>query len=131
MRPPGDPLDAARTCGRGHQARHRRDDFPEARGSPSKRGDIRPHKTQPTRPGLTERREFEYKRQGTLCLIANFDVVTGEAILPTVGPTRTEEDFANHINQTVDTDPNGTWLFVVDQLNTHKSETYAGKPLQV
>jgi transposase len=48
--------------------------------------------------------------------------VTGEAILPTVGPTRTEEDFANHINQTVDTDPDATWVFVVDQLNTHKSE---------
>jgi len=80
------------------------------------------HPTKPTRPGLTERREFEYKRHGTLCLIANFDVVTGEAILPTVGPTRTEEDFANHINQTVDADPNGTWVFVVDQLNTHKSE---------
>lgn len=180
MRPPGNPLDAARTCGRGHQARHRRDDLPEARGSPPKRGDLRPHKTQywltskdkledpeqyeadvrevcqtyadapglaakgahvvstdektgiqalerihptkPTRPGLTERREFEYKRHGTLCLIANFDVVTGEAILPTIGPTRTEEDFANPISQTVDSNPNGTWVFVLDQLNTHKSE---------
>ena len=49
-------------------------------------------------------------------------MVTGEAILPTVGPTRTEEDFANHISQTVDTDPNGTWVFILDQLNTHKSE---------
>jgi hypothetical protein len=37
------------------------------------------HPTKPSRPGLTERIEFEYKRHGTLCLIANFDVVTGKA----------------------------------------------------
>ena len=56
-------------------------------------------------------------------MIANFDVVTGRAILPSIGPTRTEEDFAAHISQTIDTDPDGTWVFVSDQLNTHKSET--------
>ena len=81
------------------------------------------HPTKPTRPGLTERIEFEYKRHGTLCLIANFDVATGEAILPTIGLTRTEEDFAAHIARTTDTDPKATWIFVLDQLNTHKSET--------
>ncbi len=80
------------------------------------------HPMKPTRPGLTERLEFEYRRHGTLCLIANFDVATGKAILPTIGPTRTEEDFAAHIGRTVDTDPLGTWIFVLDQLNTHKSE---------
>jgi len=78
--------------------------------------------TKPTKPGLTERIEFEYKRHGTLCLIANFDVVTGKAIVPTVGPTRGEEDFAAHIARTIDTDPDATWIFVMDQLNTHKSE---------
>ena len=76
----------------------------------------------PTRPGLIERVEFEYKRHGTLCLIANFDVVTGRAIVPTVGPTRTEEDFVAHIARTIDLDPDATWIFVTDQLNTHKSE---------
>lgn len=80
------------------------------------------HPTKPTRAGLTERIEFEYKRHGTLCLIANFDVVTGRAILPSVGPTRTEEDFAAHISKSIDTDPDATWVFVLDQLNTHKSE---------
>ncbi len=80
------------------------------------------HPTKPTRPGLTERIEFEYRRHGTLCLIANFDVVTGKAIVPTVGPTRTEEDFAAHIGRTIDTDPEASWVFVMDQLNTHKSE---------
>ena len=66
--------------------------------------------------------EFEYKRHGTLCLMANFDVVTGKAIAPTIGPTRTEEDFVAHISRTVDLDPDATWIFVADQLNTHKSE---------
>lgn len=80
------------------------------------------HPTLPTRPGMTERVEFEYVRHGTQCLIANFDVATGEAIMPTIGPTRTEEDFAAHIGQTVDTDPDAAWVFVLDQLNTHKSE---------
>lgn len=80
------------------------------------------HPTKPTRPGLTERTEFEYKRHGTLCLIANFDVVTGKAVRPSIGPTRTEEDFAAHFAQTIDTDPDATWVFVLDQLNTHKSE---------
>ena len=66
--------------------------------------------------------EFEYKRHGTLCLIANFDVVTGQVIEPTIGPTRTEEDFVAHIDKTIALDADGTWVFVVDQLNTHKSE---------
>ena len=80
------------------------------------------HPTLPTRPGKTERVEFEYRRHGTLCLIANFDVATGRAILPTIGPTRTEQDFAAHIGRTINTDPDATWVFVLDQLNTHKSE---------
>ena len=33
--------------------------------------------TLPLRPGQVERREFEYIRHGTQCLIANFDVATG------------------------------------------------------
>ena len=80
------------------------------------------HPTRPTRPGLTERIEFEYRRHGTLCLIANFDVATGEAILPTIGVTRTEEDFAVHVARTIDSDRDAPWIFVLDQLNTHKSE---------
>ncbi len=83
------------------------------------------HATKQMKPGLNERIEFEYKRHGTLCLIANFDVVTGRSLVPSIGPTRTEEDFATHIAQTIDTDPNGTWVFVLDQLNTHKSESLA------
>jgi transposase len=82
----------------------------------------REHPTKPTRRGLVERVEFEYIRHGTLCLIANRDVVTGRIIAPSIGPTRTEADFAAHINRTIDLDPEGRWIFVTDQLNTHVSE---------
>lgn len=79
--------------------------------------------TLPTRPGLVERREFEYIRHGTQSLIANFDVATGQIVAPSMGATRTEQDFARHIKQTLDTDPAADWIFVTDQLNTHQSET--------
>lgn len=82
----------------------------------------RAHPTRPTRPGLVELQEFEYTRHGTQCLMANFEVATGCILAPTVGPTRTEDDFVAHIAQTVATDPESTWVFIVDQLNTHQSE---------
>jgi transposase len=79
--------------------------------------------TLPVRPGHVERREFEYVRHGTQCLIANWDVVQGRVVAPTIGPTRTEADFAAHIAQTLATDPEAEWVFVTDQLNTHQSES--------
>ena len=81
------------------------------------------HPTRPTKPGLIERWEFEYIRHGTLALIANFEVATGKVIAPSLGATRTEEDFANHLKRTLETDPEASWIFVVDQLNIHKSES--------
>lgn len=78
--------------------------------------------TKPMKPGLPARPEFEYTRHGTLCLIGNWHVVLGQMIAPSIGPTRTEEDFCRHIEQTVATDPQATWRFVVDNLNTHCSE---------
>ena len=75
------------------------------------------------RPGQEERIEFEYIRHGTQCLIASFHVVTGESIAPTIGPRRTEEDFLEHCKRTVAVHPESSWRFVVDQLNTHCSES--------
>jgi transposase len=80
----------------------------------------------PTKPMIAGKRElieFEYTRNGTLCLIGNFVVTTGELLRPTIGPTRTEADFASHIEQTVAIDPEGSWVFVVDNLNIHSSES--------
>lgn len=81
------------------------------------------HPSLPMLPGHVERMEFEYKRHGTLSLIANLDVATGQVIAPSLLPTRPEADFAAHIAQTIQTDPEAAWLFVADQLNTHQSET--------
>ena len=38
--------------------------------------------TKVMQPGQVERREFEYDRHGTLSLIANFDVVSGQVVSP-------------------------------------------------
>jgi DDE superfamily endonuclease len=73
-------------------------------------------------PGLVERPEYAYLRHGTQGLIANFDVATGEVVAPTIGPSRTEEDFAGPITRTLATAPEAPWLFIVDQLHIHKSE---------
>jgi len=83
----------------------------------------RKYPTKQMEPGKVERREFEYNRHGTQCLMANFEVATGEVIAPSVGFTRTEQDFAAHIAQTIATDPEAEWTFITDQLNTHKSES--------
>lgn len=79
------------------------------------------HPAHPAKPGQVERVEFEYQRHGTQALIANFEVATGKVICPTVQDTRTETDFLAHLQQTVKHDPQGTWIFIADQLNTHKS----------
>lgn len=79
--------------------------------------------TLPMKPGQVECREFEYKRHGTTTLIGNFHVVTGQLVAPTLGPTRTEGDFVQHVSQTVATDAEASWVFVVDNLNTHCSES--------
>lgn len=77
----------------------------------------------PMKPGLPERREVEYVRHGTLCLIANLEVATGRVLAPTLGPSRTEEDFAAHVARTVALAPQAGWVFVTDNLNTHQSES--------
>jgi hypothetical protein len=73
--------------------------------------------------GMLARIEFEYERHGTLTRIGNFRVTTGELIAPSIGPTRTEADFASHIEQTMATDPGASWVLVADNLNIHCSET--------
>jgi len=83
----------------------------------------RKHPGLPLAPGKVERREFEYIRHGTCTAILSRDVVTGQVIAPTLGPTRTELDFLAHVQGVVATDEGaGQWHFVVDNLNTHQSE---------
>jgi hypothetical protein len=57
-----------------------------------------------------------------MCLIANFEVATGQILAPTIGASRREEDFGGHIEQTIATDKEAEWIFITDQLNIHQSE---------
>jgi len=77
----------------------------------------------PPGPGRIQGREHEYKRHGTLCLMANLEIWCGWIIAPTLSLSRTEEDFLAHIQQTVATDPAAGWVFVSDNLNTHQSQS--------
>ena len=77
----------------------------------------------PAQPDRVPKQEFEYTRHGTTTLTAGLDVVTGTIVGPTLEATRTEPEFVAHIARTVDTDPTGEWIFVVDRLNTHMSES--------
>jgi len=77
----------------------------------------------PMAPGKIERIEHEYKRHGTLCLIPSFEVATGKIVETYIGDTRNESDYANHLINTMKHDPDGEWIFINDQLNTHMSET--------
>jgi hypothetical protein len=74
-------------------------------------------------PDSVTKQEFEYTRHGTTTLTAGLDVVTGMILSPTLEPTRTEPEFVQHIGRTVRADPDGEWIFIVDCLNTHASET--------
>ena len=82
------------------------------------------HPDLPMLPGHVLRREFEYIRHGTLSFIVNFHVAEGKVGQVSAGPTRTEDDFLAHIQHTVEADPHTVqWHFIVDNLNTHQSES--------
>ena len=82
------------------------------------------HPTRPMGPGRVERREFEYIRHGTQTLIASWDVAQGGILEATISETRTEEDFLEHIIETVSSDAKvSRWHVVVDNLNVHQSES--------
>ncbi len=82
----------------------------------------RAYPTKAMRLGEVELVEFEYIRHGTLSLIANWDVVVGQVVAPSIGLTRNSSDFTVHIDNTIASDPQAKWIFIALQLNTHKSE---------
>ena len=78
----------------------------------------------PMQAGHVLRREFEYIRHGTLSWFINFDVVTGQVLLPSWGPTRTEDDALAHIQRLIAGDGKATrWHLMLDNLNIHQSES--------
>jgi hypothetical protein len=79
----------------------------------------RKHPGRPMIPGRPERREFEYIRHGTRCLIASLAVATGE-IIGDVSARRGSRDFCRHLRQTAAQFPEvQRFHWVMDNLNTH------------
>jgi transposase len=84
----------------------------------------RKHPDLPMQPGRVLHREFEYIRHGTLSFIVNFDVASGRVGQVSAGPTRNEADFLAHIQRSVEANPQIVqWHFILDNLNTHQSES--------
>jgi len=84
----------------------------------------RKHPDLPVASGKVKRREFEYERHGTLSFICNFDVALGKLSACTAKTTRNEKDFLEHIKNRVLSEPLvSRWHFIVDNLNTHQSES--------
>jgi len=71
--------------------------------------------------GKLKRTESEYIRNGTTCLIASRNIKTGRLNAYTLGQTRKEEDFLEHAQEIVATQPGKKHIIICDQLNTHKS----------
>jgi transposase len=77
----------------------------------------------PMFPDHVLRREFEYIRHGTLSWFINFDVATGQVIVPSWGATRNEEDALAHLQRLIASDPHTRkWHIILDNLNIHQSE---------
>jgi len=74
-------------------------------------------------PSSPERIDPSYERHGTSGIIASFNVATGKIVAPLVQPHRTETDFLLHIENVVSISLWKRHLFIVDQLNIHKSES--------
>jgi len=84
----------------------------------------RKHPGLPLAPGKVERREFEYIRHGTRSFTISRDVATGQIVEPYAGPRRTEADFLAHLQGVTASDATAQrWHFVVDNLDTHRSES--------
>ncbi len=72
------------------------------------------------RSGSIEKCEHEYIRHGTQHLMASIEVASGK-VAGDLLDTRGNDDFLKFLKQRVATDPKSQWIFIVDQLNTHKS----------
>lgn len=80
----------------------------------------RPEPNKLARPGDVEKCEHEYIRHGTQNLMASIEIASGR-VTGELTDTRGSEDFLKFVKSRVLTDPQGEWIFIADQLNTHKS----------
>jgi len=83
----------------------------------------RKHETKLPIPGSPAKIEHEYIRHGTQTLIAFFNIATGIIMFAYINATRTELDFVQAVREVIALDPDAFWTFILDGLNTHKSES--------
>lgn len=76
------------------------------------------------RRGVAGRLEYEYRRQGTRCLFACFNVATGQ-VVSRLGPTRKRKDFLSFMDLVAGHYRQARVHVVLDNLNTHR-DTSAG-----
>jgi transposase len=77
----------------------------------------------PMEPGKARAIEFEYIRHGTTCLLGAWNIASG-TISGFCNQTRTEMDFLDLVDHCVEQSPGKRKIhFVLDNLNTHKSES--------
>ncbi|WP_218107891.1 IS630 family transposase [Streptomyces sp. MnatMP-M27] len=82
----------------------------------------RRHPTRPTRPGQTERREFEYRRHGTASVVAALDVHTGQVLVEDIvrNDSAAFIRFLRMLDQCID--PKLTIHLVLDNGSSHVSK---------
>jgi transposase len=73
----------------------------------------------PASPGRRSRQEFEYRRHGTRCLFACFNIRTGQ-VLGQCTSRRTRQDFFSFMDLVAGRYRQGRVHVVLDNLNTHK-----------
>ncbi len=76
------------------------------------------HPSRPAVPGQPARREYEYKRHGTMGLLAGFEVSTGQ-VFGRFSETRTDAVTHSFMEELAAWRPNGEIHIVWDNLNTH------------
>ncbi len=76
------------------------------------------HPSRPALPGQPARREYEYRRHGTMGLIAGFEVSTGQ-VLGRFSETRTAADLLSFMEELAGRWPTGEIHIVWDNLNIH------------
>lgn len=78
----------------------------------------------PKSKSAAQRKEFEYKRNGTTTLMAGLDVATNQVVHQRIHPTRNEEHFLIFTQELVDKySPKDKIVILADQLNIHLSES--------
>lgn len=78
----------------------------------------------PISPGNPERKDYEYQRKGTCCLLVSFELHTGQRFIQ-VRAHRTKVDYAHFMKELAERYSNAQAIRLVqDNLNTHSPASF-------